>query len=84
ISYVDLLFIPNSLGLMVYIFSSAAGIKLFKKGTLQKKATLISLILCLSLIPFFGIYFFVPLIVVILYFMNINYMRKSASINQNY
>lgn len=84
ISYVDLLFIPNSLGLMVYIFSSAAGIKLFKKGTLQKKAALISLILCLLLIPFFGIYFFVPLIVVILYFMYINYMRKLASINQNY
>ena len=63
----DILFIPTSLGILVYILSMAAGVKLFNKNTLAWWASLISLILCLLILPFFKLYVFVPFIVLSLY-----------------
>ncbi|OPA21262.1 amino acid permease [Bacillus cereus] len=79
VSYIDLLFIPNSLGIMVYIFSTASAIKLFNKGTLQRRAAIISFTLCLSIIPFFGKYVFVPVIVIIFYYIYFLCTRQKGS-----
>ncbi len=67
LTFNDILFIPTSLGILVYILSMAAGVKLFKKNTLAWWSSLVSFILCLLVIPFFQLYIFVPLIVVALY-----------------
>ncbi|MGN8647641.1 APC family permease [Gracilibacillus sp. HCP3S3_G5_1] len=67
----DILFIPTSLGVLVYIFSMAAGVKLFKIKTLPWCSSLVSLIFCILVLPFFQLYIFVPVIVVALY---ISYM----------
>ncbi|WP_144463446.1 APC family permease [Siminovitchia fortis] len=67
VNFDDILFIPTSLGIFVYIFSMAAGVKLFTKRTLPWWCSLISLILCLLVLPFFQLYIFVPVIVVALY-----------------
>ncbi|MEC5424256.1 amino acid permease [Virgibacillus sp. C22-A2] len=63
----DILFIPTSLGVFVYIFSMAAGVKLFKNKTLPWWSSLLSLIFCILVLPFFQLYIFVPVIVVVLY-----------------
>lgn len=78
ISYIDLLFIPNSLGIMVYIFSTAAAIKLFNKGTLQRRAAVISFVLCLFITPFFGKDIFVPIIVIIFYYVYVLCVRRQG------
>ncbi|MEI3606159.1 amino acid permease [Pseudogracilibacillus sp. SE30717A] len=67
LTFDDILFIPTSLGILVYVLSMAAGVKLFKKNTLAWWASLTSLILCLLVIPFFQLYIFVPLIVLVIY-----------------
>ncbi|MDX8045224.1 amino acid permease [Gracilibacillus sp. S3-1-1] len=67
----DILFIPTSLGVIVYIFSMAAGVKLFKNKTLPWYASLVSIIFCILVLPFFQLYIFVPAIVIALY---ISYM----------
>ncbi|SEQ28746.1 amino acid/polyamine/organocation transporter, APC superfamily [Virgibacillus subterraneus] len=67
LTFDDILFIPTSLGILVYILSMAAGVRLFKKSTLPWWASLTAFILCLLVIPFFQFYIFVPLIVVALY-----------------
>lgn len=75
ISMDSILFIPNSLGLMVYIFSMAAGLKLFEKWTLPWYASLVSLVLSVLLLPFFGIFILVPMGVGGVYFLYL-YFRK--------
>lgn len=67
ISYDQLLFIPNSLGLTVYILSMGAGIKLLKKKGFAKPIAILAFILCMICIPFFGQYYIVPLIVMVMY-----------------
>ncbi|GGB63321.1 amino acid permease [Virgibacillus dakarensis] len=67
LTFNDILFIPTSLGILVYILSMGAGIKLFKKKTLAWLASLVSFILCLLVLPFFQLYILVPVIVVALY-----------------
>ncbi|WP_208586158.1 APC family permease [Gracilibacillus suaedae] len=67
LSFDDILFIPTSLGILVYVLSMAAGIKLLKNYTPAWWASLISFILCMLVIPFFQLYGFVPLVIVILY-----------------
>ncbi len=67
LAFDDILFIPTSLGIIVYLLSMAAGIKLFKKYTMAWWASLTSFILCLLVLPFFKLYIVVPLIVGSLY-----------------
>lgn len=67
VTFFDLLFIPTSLGLTVYILSMASGLKLFKKLTLPWMTSLIALILCVMMLPFFELYISVPIGVAILY-----------------
>lgn len=67
LTFDDILFIPTTLGILVYVLSMASGVKLFRKNTSEWWASLISFILCLLVIPFFQLYIFVPLIVVALY-----------------
>lgn len=79
LTFNDILFIPTSLGILVYILSMAAGVKLFNKGMLAWWASLISLILCLLVLPFFKLYIFVPLIVVVLYAIYMVLCKKVLS-----
>ncbi|GEL77081.1 hypothetical protein TMU01_13160 [Tenuibacillus multivorans] len=79
LTFNDILFIPTSLGILVYILSMAAGVKLFKKKTLAWSASLLSLILCLLVIPFFQLYIFVPLIVLALYVIYMVFDKKIFS-----
>ncbi|MFD2656556.1 APC family permease [Gracilibacillus thailandensis] len=67
LTFDDILFIPTSLGILVYVLSMAAGVKLLKNYTPAWWASLISFILCMLVIPFFQLYVFVPLVIVILY-----------------
>ncbi len=76
LTFNDILFIPTSLGILVYVFSMAAGIKLFKKNKLDWWTSLVSLILCLLVIPFFQLYIFAPLIVVALYVIYMVFVKR--------
>ncbi|WP_018930715.1 APC family permease [Gracilibacillus lacisalsi] len=67
LTFDDILFIPTSLGILVYVLSMAAGVKLLKNYTPAWWASFISFILCMLVIPFFQLYLFVPLVIVILY-----------------
>src|SRR5690625_1850163 len=67
LTFDDILFIPTSLGILVYILSMAAGVKLFKRNTLSWWTSLTSFILCLLVLPFFQLYIVVPIIVVFSY-----------------
>ncbi|WP_077602903.1 APC family permease [Oceanobacillus sojae] len=67
LTFNDILFIPTSLGIIVYILSMAAGVKLFKKGTLPWWCSLAAFVLCALVLPFFRSYIMVPLIVVSIY-----------------
>ncbi len=80
LTFDDILFIPTSLGILVYVLSMAAGVKLFKKNTSAWWASLTSFTLCLLVIPLFQLYLFVPLIVVALYVI---YMIVSKNISEN-
>lgn len=71
----EILFIPTSLGVLVYIFSMAAGIKLFKNKTLPWWSSLISLIFCILVLPFFQLYIFVPVIVFVLYVIYMTFQK---------
>jgi amino acid efflux transporter len=67
VTFNDLLFIPTSLGLIVYALTMLAGIKLFKSKSIPWICSLISFIFILCVIPFFEIYILVPLLVFFLY-----------------
>lgn len=66
-SFNDILFIPTSLGVFVYILSMAAGVKLFANRTFPWWCSLLSLILCILVLPFFQLYLTAPFIVIVLY-----------------
>ncbi|MBU9710548.1 APC family permease [Evansella tamaricis] len=74
ITFYDILFIPTSLGLVVYILSMASGVKLFKRGTLPWLTSILSFILCILILPFFELFISVPIGVAILYIL---YMTMS-------
>ncbi|SET16789.1 amino acid/polyamine/organocation transporter, APC superfamily [Oceanobacillus limi] len=67
LTFDDILFIPTSLGIIVYVLTMAAGIKLLRKNTMSWWASLVSFVMCLFVIPFFQLYIVVPLIVAVLY-----------------
>ncbi|MBY7144821.1 amino acid permease [Virgibacillus sp. NKC19-3] len=76
LTFNDILFIPTSLGILVYIFSMAAGVKLFGKGTVPWLCSWIAFILCVLVIPFFRSYIIVPLIVVSIYVVYMCFCNK--------
>ncbi len=78
----DILFIPTSLGVIVYIFSMAAGIKLFKTKTLPWWSSFLSLIFCILVLPFFHLYIFVPVIVIALYISYMTFQKWSSNIKK--
>jgi amino acid efflux transporter len=73
----DILFIPTSLGVLVYIFSMAAGVKLFKNKTLPWWSSLLSLIFCILVLPFFQLYIFVPVIIIALYVSYMTFQKRA-------
>ncbi len=79
LTFDDILFIPTSLGILVYVLSMAAGVKLFRKNTSAWWASLSSFILCLLVLPFFQMYIFVPIIVVVLYAIYMIFSKKTFS-----
>ncbi len=64
------------MGLAVYIMSMAAGVKLFSCGTLPWWASLVSFVLCLLCLPFFGVYMAVPIAMSLLYSLYMAVFRK--------
>lgn len=78
LTFNDILFIPTSLGILVYILSMAAGVKLFRKGTLPWLCSLTAMVLCALVLPFFQSYIIVPLMVVSIYgiYMFFNNKRR--------
>jgi amino acid efflux transporter len=76
IPFSAILFIPNSLGIMVYILSMAAGVRLFERGTLPKRAAAVSLVMCLLCLPLFGKYVFIPIAMGSMYFLFIKKSKK--------
>ncbi|MFS0824736.1 APC family permease [Bacillus sp. 1P02SD] len=78
----DILFIPTSLGVLVYIFSMAAGVKLFKNKTLPWWSSLLSLIFCILVLPFFQLYIFVPIIVTALYVSYMTFQKRFLSLKK--
>ncbi|THE09394.1 amino acid permease [Bacillus timonensis] len=79
LNFDDILFIPTSLGVLVYVLSMAAGLKLFRKYTPAWWASLTSFILCLLILPFFQLYIIVPIIVVVLYTIYMIFSKKTFS-----
>ncbi|WP_433956821.1 APC family permease [Cytobacillus horneckiae] len=73
----DLLFIPTSLGLLVYALTMLSGIKLFKKWSKPWVCSLISFVFILCVIPFFEVYLLVPLLVFTLYCIYMFTIHKS-------
>lgn len=67
LTFNDILFIPTSLGVIVYALSMAAGVKLFRKRTLPWMCSLIAFMLCTLVLPFFRSYIIVPLVVISIY-----------------
>ena len=78
----DILFIPTSLGVLVYIFSMAAGVKLFKNKTLPWWSSLFSLIFCILVLPFFQLYIFVPIIITALYVIYMTFQKRFLSLKK--
>ncbi|SDX48907.1 hypothetical protein SAMN05444487_1201, partial [Marininema mesophilum] len=68
IHFTKLLFIPNSLGIVVYILSMMAAMKLYKKKSMVWVSGLISLIVLVLFSPFLGLHLIVPVLVSSLYF----------------
>lgn len=79
LTYDDILFIPTSLGIFVYILSMAAGMKLFTKWTRLWWASCIAFVLCVLILPFFQLYIMVPLMVVVLYAMYMVLNKKKSA-----
>lgn len=79
VTFDDFLFIPTSLGIFVYIFSMAAGVRLFKGQTLPRWCSALSLILCLLVLPFFEWFISVPIIITGLYFGYMMFLQKKRS-----
>ncbi|MFB5660959.1 APC family permease [Alteribacillus sp. HJP-4] len=75
-SFNEILFIPTSLGILVYVFSMAAGVKLFERGSLPWLSSLSACIFCTLVLPFFQSYLLVPLIVTALYAIYILFLKR--------
>jgi amino acid efflux transporter len=71
--FTQLLFIPNALGMVVYVLSMAAAVRLFRRYSPPWLSGLISLIMLCACLPFLGIRFMVPVLVAIVYIL---YKRK--------
>ncbi|MFB5663702.1 APC family permease [Alteribacillus sp. HJP-4] len=82
VGFYDILFIPTSLGVCVYILSMAAAVKLFDKGTLPWNASLFSLSACLLILPFFQLYIVVPIVILLLYILYIKFKNTSSQAEQ--
>ncbi|UJL45872.1 amino acid permease [Virgibacillus sp. NKC19-16] len=78
LTFNDILFIPTSLGILVYILSMAAGVKLFKKGTLPWLCSLTAMVLCALVLPFFRSYIIVPFVVVSIYGIYMFFCNKKV------
>ncbi|RKL64783.1 amino acid permease [Salipaludibacillus neizhouensis] len=76
LTFNDILFIPTSLGILVYILSMAAGVKLFRKGTFPWLCSLTAFILCALVLPFFRSYIIVPLVVISIYIAYMFFCNK--------
>ena len=76
--FTALLFIPNSLGMIVYVLSMAAAVKLFKRFTLPWLGGVLSLVMLCAFIPFLGIRFVVPILVAVLYILYIRMRTKGT------
>jgi len=74
VHFTQLLFIPNSLGMVVYVLSMAAAVKLYKTYSLPWLSSMFSLVLLCAFLPFLGIRFALPILVAAVYFW---YKRKS-------
>jgi amino acid efflux transporter len=83
ITFYDILFIPTSLGLAVYILSMASGLKLFNKGTLPWITSLTAFILCILILPFFELFIAVPIGIAILYIVYMKLFRVKKYIVNN-
>lgn len=84
IHFTQLLFIPNSLGIVVYIFSMAAALKLYNKYARPWITALASLIMLGLFMPFLGMHILVPLTVSEMYFLYKKGARKQDTLNQRY
>ncbi|MBA4494291.1 APC family permease [Paenactinomyces guangxiensis] len=69
VRFTQLLFIPNSLGICVYILSMAAALKLYNRSTKPWISSLISLIVLGLSGPFLGLHILVPAVVSGVYFL---------------
>lgn len=78
-TFQDILFIPTSLGVFVYLFSMAAGVKLFTSKTLPWYSAVLSLVFCILVLPFFQLYIFVPITVIILYGSYMTFQNRVLS-----
>ncbi|WP_268234841.1 APC family permease [Marinithermofilum abyssi] len=76
VHFTQLLFIPNSLGMVVYILSMAASLKLNNTNSKPWICSLISLMVLVLLIPFLGLHMLVPVVVSGLYFLYITAIRQ--------
>ena len=75
----DILFIPTSLGILVYVLSMAAGIKIFRTNTLAWWASLTSFVFCLLVLPFFQLYLLVPIMVTTIYIIYMSLQKNRLS-----
>lgn len=63
IHFTQLLFVPNSLGIVVYIVTMGASLKLFDKFTSPWITGLVSFLLLIVFVPFLGFHLLVPIMV---------------------
>jgi amino acid efflux transporter len=73
VHFSQLLFIPNALGMVVYVLSMAAAVKLFKRYSLPWLGGFASLVMLCLFVPFLGIRFLLPILVAVVYMF---YKRK--------
>jgi len=78
VHFTQWLFIPNALGMMVYVLSMAAAVKLFRRYSAPWVSGLVSLAMLCAFLPFLGIRFMVPMLVAMLYIVYM-YMGKRVT-----
>ena len=69
VHFTQLLYIPNSLGMSVYMVSMIAALRLHQKGTKPWISSLISLIVLVSFVPLLRFHIIVPIAVSGMYFL---------------
>ncbi|GGE08831.1 hypothetical protein GCM10011571_07660 [Marinithermofilum abyssi] len=83
VHFTRLLFIPNSLGMVVYILSMAAALKLYNKNSKPWISGLISLIVLALFVPFLGLHILVPAVVSGMYFLYMKAIRRQGENHGN-